>query len=106
MDINASQHIWNFLERFSLTGLADTDEAQLESSAWQVFPNPSAGTVHVITQLHRLLAVDVVDVQGRILDVPFRGISPQETELDVSGLPNGVYLLRSGSVMQRLVVMH
>ncbi len=57
-----------------------------------IFPNPSSGLITVSSQIFNLLGAEVFDLTGR--SVYKARIDPDQTNVDVSNLKNGLYLIR------------
>jgi PKD repeat protein len=63
----------------------------------EIYPNPTAGSVVVNTNMPAaLLNISVTDNLGRVLNTPIvkNGSNSERIELDLSGFENGTYLLR------------
>lgn len=108
MDINASQHIWNFLKRYSLTtftpiGMEEIVELDLQMN---VFPNPAKDILHVSVSTGKLPNVKVLDLQGREVIVPISFQTGNSADVNVSQMPSGMYLLQVAGVSKRFAVMH
>lgn len=93
------------LAKLTDPSLLGTDLAQ--SPLIAVWPNPVAGSHLLHVQLSSSQAqLELLDVQGRSLR-SYQATSPN-TDLDVSGLANGVYLLRisspQGSTTRQVVI--
>lgn len=63
---------------------------------WQVYPNPTTSTVHVRVdeRLHGTMTLELMDLQGRLVQSTPQGSAAQGMEMDLSGLPMGIYLLK------------
>lgn len=59
-----------------------------------IFPNPTLSTIHIVSE-H---VVDIYDSFGRL----YR--SEKSGNVTISDLPKGVYIVRSGSELQRVIV--
>lgn len=108
MDINASQHIWDFLKRYTLTtftpiGVGEMQDPEVEIS---VFPNPANAVLQLSVTEGKLPAVQVLDLQGRSMKAEIISKTGNSLDLDVSHLPEGMYLLQVGGVSKRFVVVH
>ena len=93
-DLDASQEIWNFFNRFTLNGPNRVEEVK-EEDAVSVFPNPSEGNYKVqITnyEVEKPMQVSVFDMSGR--NVLQQKIVSSSTEINLSAVENGVYFLK------------
>lgn len=74
--------------------VAQTNEAD-EETGWQVFPNPTAGSVSILLVGYTgPLEVELFDPQGRVL---IRKTLTTGQQLDLSALPSGSYLVRAAA---------
>lgn len=67
------------------------------SNVFTVYPNPTTSSVHVVT-LDGATEVGVYDMRGFRMSVPVEGM-----EVDLSSLPTGVYLIKQGENMIKVV---
>lgn len=69
----------------------------------QIGPNPASDQIQISGYDER---VEILDMNGKVVSQlnfnTFEGTSPQS--IDVSSLPNGMYLVRSGEQTQKLIV--
>lgn len=79
-----------------VTGITEHEADQMK-----VFPNPSAGRVSVILT-DRSHDVVVVDMIGK--EVHRQSATAQQTDLELSHLPSGVYTIHSGALRQKLIL--
>lgn len=81
----------------------DIQEASQEwfAKSLQVYPNPAAERVHVLTGRHTPEEVTLYSVDGRII-AQKRAV--METWFDLTGLPQGVYLVKCGPRVTKLTV--
>ncbi|MEP7235225.1 MAG: T9SS type A sorting domain-containing protein [Ignavibacteriota bacterium] len=91
---------------FSLTpeiptaGVAVTDA----NSALQIFPNPASKLLHLRAVAGSDEHVAIYDLLGsKILSSTIQG---PETEIGVSDIPNGMYILRAGKLSRALILGH
>ncbi|MFN8395682.1 MAG: FG-GAP-like repeat-containing protein [Bacteroidia bacterium] len=66
------------------------------ASDWEVYPNPTSGALHVRgnDRAHGALSLQLMDIQGRMLLATPKGSAAHGVEIDLGGLPDGIYLLR------------
>jgi hypothetical protein len=83
---------------------------EVESSKWKVeiFPNPATTEVTILTQALKQSdnqAITILDLHGRVVYTQaIRYSSNQAITIDISSLPRGVYYVRIGSVVKKLVI--
>jgi len=59
-----------------------------------LYPNPSTGTCRLVLQQPATAPVQVLDLAGRIVNVPISRTGAQDMELDLSALVPGMYTVR------------
>ncbi len=76
-------------------------ESVAEQPSVKVYPNPASDRLTVALGEGRAVDVDVYDMRGyRVLHVAkAKGI----TTLDISALPDGIYVVRCGNTMTKLM---
>lgn len=97
-DFNASQEIWDFFNRYTLSGPTGIGETKMnDESAYSVFPNPTTGKLIVTaTSLNHPTLISLIDVTGRTVISVKTTVS--QNELDLSGLTSGVYFVKLESL--------
>jgi photosystem II stability/assembly factor-like uncharacterized protein len=114
-----STHAWAVGENGLVLGFGDwaigVDEARgnegpyTRTAAVAVRPNPCRGraTVEFSRPLMRPMRVTLVDAAGRMMQSVSARVGARSLDLDVRGMPSGIYFLRAGSgSAARLVVQH
>ena len=82
-------HFFNQCLSRTLTDVNDTSIQQIDI---QVFPNPSNGVFEIITsEVKNVTPAVVYNLQGKVIKT--LQINNNITQLDLSGLPEGVYIL-------------
>ena len=77
----------------------------VDLSSIQVFPNPSANSLSVFMQDKKVDRLELVDLQGRVLQaLDVQSLKGKTTTIDISSLVNGIYLLRAMSGGESIVV--
>ena len=71
---------------------AGTSEIDIEELT--IFPNPTTGMITINSTSGTVHAYEMVDMLGKKQDVEFL-YTKQQATIDISGLPAGVYILRS-----------
>jgi mannose/fructose-specific phosphotransferase system component IIA len=88
------------------------DITELEVTTFNLYPNPATETVQIELKQQEEVEILVTDVLGRtVYNEILRSAQNDKMDLDVSGWPNGVYLVsiinQNGiRSTQRLVVQH
>lgn len=102
-DISASVEVWRFLRRYRLnqllsTGLATAAPAPNPAQlSWSVAPNPAGPDGQVLVHASRALQpaqISLLDALGRRLPPHATATAGGTVQLDLSGLPGGLYLLQ------------
>jgi len=71
-------------------GVLDGEDVKTEIK-WNIYPNPVVGMLH-ITGLEGFYTIKIVDTVGQVV-TSIKGTST-ELELDMSGKPAGMYLIK------------
>lgn len=80
--------------------VATADEAPTKVS---VYPNPSETTIN-IGGLTATCYFELISIGGRSVKQGL--VSPNDTAIDVASIQNGVYFLRLGKQMQKIIISH
>lgn len=104
MDINASQHIWDFLRRWGLGGLADAPAGTSADAGFDIFPNPALDRIQVMVDENVGKSIIVRDLSGKVHDVEAEWVDARHAEVGLRGLPSGMYLVQVGKHVRRVVV--
>ena len=59
---------------------------------FRVFPNPSNGLLHILTEPEKSFTVELISCEGKILNNRFRGTGI--LDLNLSDLEKGIYFLK------------
>ena len=90
-DINASQEIWNFFNRYTLQGAVGIDNIAQQEAAIKVYPNPVSSELKV-EATSAIKHITLLNMLGELLqDIKLDATS---TTLNVSKLTSGIYFLR------------
>ena len=85
------------------TTLIESDHLDLSSVL--LYPNPSRESISVFIKDRKLDDIEIFDIQGRLVKkIDVNELKNYETEIDVSGLINGIYLLRASSGSESVVL--
>ncbi len=76
--------------------------SEADKAIISVYPNPSSGLFEV-AGLTGTSLVTIVDAQGRTIDFNMVSISNSQVSIDISTMPNGIYLMNIDNTMIRLV---
>lgn len=88
---------WSATQQFALPIIGIDD---VESTAWSLYPNPASGSVTISAAAAAELTIH--DLQGR--EVLRISIGSGATTVDISRLSQGVYFVRLGAGVKKLVV--
>jgi len=109
-DINASHEIWEFFNRFSLSGDPNASGESTKLPDVGAFPNPASETLFVTLPQESALqnaTLRLFDSRGRV--VLQQAVTNLKVELYVGDLPSGVYMVEvwtaTGIAMKRVVVL-
>ena len=84
---------------------------EVESEKWKVeiFPNPATTEVTILTQAIKQSdnqAITILDLHGRVVYTQaIKQSDNQAITIDISTLPRGVYYVRIGTVVKKLVII-
>lgn len=90
------------IHRFFVTGNGGNDGlAEPESAAFRLWPNPTSSSCNVTVDVDSSL--EVLDLQGRVMIK--RDVKKGVNQLDLSGLPEGLYVVKTseGEAMKLMV---
>lgn len=109
-DINASQEIWDFFNRFSLSGNPNAAGETIKLLDVDAFPNPASETLFVTLPQESILqnaTLRLFDSRGRM--TLQQAVTNPTMELFVGDLPSGVYVLEiwteAGIATKRVVLL-
>ncbi|MBP6730527.1 MAG: T9SS type A sorting domain-containing protein [Chitinophagales bacterium] len=94
-DFDASQEIWDFFNRYTLSGPTGVPQIESPAIALNVLPNPTSGTMQVTvsgTNAYQYLTLTLVDITGRV--VLTESNVAATTTLNISAMANGIYFLQ------------
>ena len=106
MDFNASEVIWQFFSRYSLSDLKETTETkEIDHSAALVtiFPNPAKNRIYVSAERHKNEFFEIYTMTGSI--VKSGTIHSGRNDIDVSELDEGLYVFKVGE-KTKLISIH
>ena len=83
-------------------GSRDKAALALEEAAVQVYPNPSTGLLNITGVEGSAQRVQLVNLQGQVL--LNKQLKQGQTQLDVSALPKGLYLVKVGQHSERILL--
>lgn len=106
MDMNASFEIWRFLSKYDINGEIGCTTNGIEHLAhnnMRVFPNPSNGNITIETESNTQ-SFQIFTLTGKLLKTG--SLSSHSTQVDLSELSSGVYLIQVGHTTKKLVLSH
>ncbi|MBU2652223.1 MAG: DUF1566 domain-containing protein [Bacteroidetes bacterium] len=89
-----------FLKYGSLTGIEDDEQGSVFQNSWDVviYPNPTTSQFKIQSPKFKVplnvIKVEIVDIYGKVVLEEKKGRGEEDTSLDVSKLPAGVYFVR------------
>jgi len=80
----------------------DINQANAEwfEKSLQVFPNPAAERIHILTGRHTPERIDIYAINGMMMTSQ---VIEMEGTIDISALPRGVYIIKCGARTARIV---
>lgn len=81
------------MDDFSITGTVDIDNPENKQSLVLVYPNPAGNVLYIKTQANAP-QVEVMNTSGQAVMVKTVASAAGTTQLDISSLPSGVYLVK------------
>jgi len=106
-DINASQEIWNFFNRFGGSPNG-TGSFLPQTSALFIYPNPATNWLQLPDEVSVNTAWRITDISGRDLTAQVKRLA--NTSLDVTDLPDGLYVIQlvhgTQSNCYRFIIQH
>lgn len=94
---------WTFMGD-SLNCLAVGLDEESINGDFSIFPNPASNLINIHTSIPQNDLVRIFNQQGQLMQE--FSLSKNQTELDVSTWPNGIYFLQGKGVNEKLVVQH
>ena len=78
----------------------------LEATAINLYPNPARGQVSITLKAEAAGVVTLYDMTGRqVLTIPVQA-GASTVSINTSSMPDGVYMVRLGTSVEKLVVRH
>jgi hypothetical protein len=71
-------------------------------SQFTVYPNPTQNKIYVKSHIETLVKVELYGIDGTLLQ-QLEPSSSELTELDLSNLPSGIYILKTNSITNRII---
>lgn len=97
-DINASLEIWKFFSRYDLSGVSGVTSTPLQDDdhlSIKVYPNPTSSQLTIERSNVQPTDYQLMSITGRAL---LSGVFTKKNQgLDLSHLPNGLYILQTGT---------
>ena len=103
LDFNASQEIWKFFSRYDINGLRSTTSTnQLNRhSNLSVFPNPTNSILNLKFETFQNSDFQLLNLTGQ--SVLNGSINSNTHQVDISRLPEGVYFLKVGKEVRKVL---
>lgn len=102
-DINASQEIWRFFSQYDINGLIEvTNVEDFEvATTLRLFPNPTVSVLNVRGSLDDNRTYSIINAVGQ--ELQYGRLDNGVTDLDVAGLPTGLYWLVVGQEQHKFI---
>ncbi len=99
-DINGSLEIWKFFSKYSNTavGLNNVPKNNIDV---QIFPNPSNSAITIVSEKNLSTEFKIFSVQGSLLQSG--QLQGTTNTINVSALPNNIYLLQINNQLYRFI---
>lgn len=102
-DMNASLEIWKFFLRYDLNGLISTTNiTQLEEKKdITIYPNPATSVIHIKSEYPKAVDFELLTLTGKTV---LSGLlQSTQYRIDISHLPQGVYLLKTKNTNHKIL---
>lgn len=100
-DINYAVEIWNFFRRYKWEPQAPNAIAEVNGDALRVYPNPSAGVLHVDADGNMSSAkVTLMDAMGRVI---YNGDFAGQAVINTANFSEGIYTVQVDAGNRRMV---
>ena len=104
MDIDASEEIWNYVSKYSLLGLRNclvsTSEG-FENNEMEIFPNPTNSVLNIEFESVQNIDFQLLNLTGQ--SILTGAINSNNHQINVSHLPEGVYFLKVGNAVRKVL---
>jgi hypothetical protein len=77
--------------------------AEWNAGDWLIYPNPSTGLFRLVTRDLSLRSYEVLDAFGKL--VHSGSLQSTSTEVDLTSLAAGHYMVRCGALHKRIVIV-
>ena len=97
---------------FSFTTETTTQATEIGGNSFQLYPNPAKEAVRLSFSqpIEEALQIDWLSANGQRIKTETMGAQAQELGMDISNLPDGLYLVRMSSlqesVSRRILIKH
>lgn len=103
LDFNASNEVWEFFSRYDIDGLrtsTGTDDLR-EEIALEIFPNPTNSSIYLKFESIQKINFQLLNLTGQPV---LTGIANSDFhEVDIAHLPEGVYFLKIGEEVKKVL---
>jgi len=103
LDFNASEEVWKFFSRFDIDGLrtsSSLENSEVKSSL-EIFPNPATSDIQIQFESIQKTDIRLVNLTGQTVFVA--SINSDFHQIDIAHLPEGVYFLKVGEEVKKIL---
>lgn len=106
MDIDATEEIWNFVSQYNINGLigcgtTSVENIRSEEQVVMAYPNPASDVVTIEIDRVQSTGFQIYSTSGELKSSGT--IHSKKKVINTSGLPSGVYFLKIGKRMVKLI---
>lgn len=102
MDVDATWEMWRFFNQFPTNDTQPASTTDIIQYNYSIFPNPTSNLLNVVFSSNSPATVTLSNLDGKELINSF--VTFGQAVIDVSGLTNGIYLLKIGDKTEKILV--
>jgi polyhydroxybutyrate depolymerase len=107
MDIDASKEVWNFLSKYDINGLIEsqpnaiTDNNNSFYDQVSIFPNPATTTIKVSNNINKNIDYQIYTPQGQM--IKSGSLDSNNREIDITNLKPNLYFFNVGNKTFKII---